>query len=253
MTGLSVSQETTAGCAVVTLTGRLAAKSYAQVRTAFNYALAELPDAVIFDVDAVTHAHRDTSDWFAAMAGQAAQWPGIPWVLAGADGGPVSRLVRHNGGSSLPRFLTVAEALEAMSTARARVEARFVLPPKPEAVGAARQFVAAACREWNATAYEWAAPLVTSELVTNAVLHTGTSVQVICSYGDNGFRLAVRDGLGEPPTRLNPTPDGERGRGLFLVHRLANGWGTLPTSDGGKVVWCLVAPSDDADLVGDTR
>ncbi len=86
--------------------------------------------------------------------------------------------------------------------------------------------------------------LLTSEIVTNAVVHpTSASAAAIglriFTYED-GIRVEVEDsGEGFGPTI--PTNTGpERGRGLFLVDRFASRWGTERVGDARRprfVVW----------------
>jgi serine/threonine-protein kinase RsbW len=83
------------------------------------------------------------------------------------------------------------------------------------------------------------AELVVSELVTNAVLRTGSSV-VRCTARvfARGVRVEVRDD-GQPATAV-PT-----GHGMLLVDRLARAWGTEPDRGGrGRTVWASVCLTD---------
>ncbi|MCA1220436.1 ATP-binding protein [Streptomyces sp. 8L] len=82
------------------------------------------------------------------------------------------------------------------------------------------------------------AELVVSELVTNAVLRTESSV-VSCTAQvfAHGVRVAVDD---EGPADAPPS-----GHGMFLVDRVAGSWGTLPGADGrGRTVWASVCLAD---------
>ena len=68
--------------------------------------------------------------------------------------------------------------------------------------------------------------LVTSELVTNAVLHgsrPGDQVSIEFSLDDRRLRICVRDPARAPTFPVVLTPDEERGsgRGLSIVDRLA--------------------------------
>ncbi|WP_414820644.1 ATP-binding protein [Streptomyces rubrogriseus] len=83
--------------------------------------------------------------------------------------------------------------------------------------------------------------LVVSELVTNAIMHSG-GTQV-------GFRMQLRDGLlylavgsdapGKPAVR-KPNDEAEHGRGLQLVEFVVLGSGGVwGISDDGAAVWCL--------------
>jgi anti-sigma B factor antagonist len=89
------------------------------------------------------------------------------------------------------------------------------------------------------------ATLLTSELVTNAVLHpkqgVGGSIGLrITTYRDR-IRVDVTDaGSGFEPGSVKRRPYGAGGHGLFVVAGLASRWGTTrPVMDGGQAfcVW----------------
>ncbi|MGS2589996.1 ATP-binding protein [Streptomyces hebeiensis] len=108
-----------------------------------------------------------------------------------------------------------------------------------EAPGKARRAVQFALLAWEYdrdTAYT--AALLTSELVTNAVLHAHGTLGCRVEFGvaADVFTLAVVDtGLGVPVPR-QPAEDDEGGRGLALVSELAADYGSRPV-DGGKAVF----------------
>ncbi|HET9382951.1 MAG TPA: ATP-binding protein [Streptomyces sp.] len=84
--------------------------------------------------------------------------------------------------------------------------------------------------------------LLVSELVTNAVVHTGCPAVLWLSMrgsalGGVTVRLEVADrGAGAPVPRC-PDGDATGGRGLALVDGLADRWGWHPEGVG-KRVWC---------------
>lgn len=109
-------------------------------------------------------------------------------------------------------------------------------------------------RQWGAPGRAETAELLASELVTNALVHTDGGA-VVTARLDGGpgasvkgrLRVEVRDFLSRHPV-LRPAavcawgePEGAEGaatsgRGLLLVHSLADAWGV--TSHGvGKAVW----------------
>ena len=109
----------------------------------------------------------------------------------------------------------------------------------------ARDFTRQALYAWGwlpaATADQRAAAedvlLVVSELVTNALVHTGGQVRLDLALVNGRLRLAVADA--SPRTPVKPTSIGWEatgGRGILLVEALSAAWGTLPVS-GGKQVW----------------
>lgn len=79
------------------------------------------------------------------------------------------------------------------------------------------------------------AVLLTSELVSNVILHARTEFQLEVR-ADHGVRVVVRDESSDPPVVQQPGPDETGGRGLLLVHTLATRWGYEMTARG-KAVW----------------
>ncbi|MFI0263279.1 ATP-binding protein [Streptomyces sp. NPDC017056] len=79
------------------------------------------------------------------------------------------------------------------------------------------------------------AELLISELVTNALVHTNGGAVVTATVTDR-LRVEVRDFVGRRPRLRPPTSDGTSGRGLMLVHSLADAWG-VKAHGVGKCVW----------------
>ncbi|MFF5444056.1 ATP-binding protein [Streptomyces sp. NPDC012888] len=81
------------------------------------------------------------------------------------------------------------------------------------------------------------AELLTTELVTNALVHTDQGAEVGIRLDDARLRVEVRDSADKRPRPYVPiADDGTHGRGLLLVQALADAWGVDPLADG-KVVW----------------
>lgn len=119
---------------------------------------------------------------------------------------------------------------------RRRVPAvQVTLPPVLGSVPRARHWVAAFLSGASDELRQTAA-LLTSELVTNAVLHTSTDVTVTAEVADDGVRVEVADGSTELPTVKDYGADAATGRGLTVLDSLADQWGTR-IDDLGKVVW----------------
>ncbi len=109
------------------------------------------------------------------------------------------------------------------------------------AVLEARHFVRARLRGWRVPAASHDdIILLTSELITNAIIHGRPPVQLRLRASRSHVVLEVRDQANYLPRRLRPTPDDEHGRGLQLVSLLSQRWGTRPVPEG-KAVWCLCA------------
>ena len=111
------------------------------------------------------------------------------------------------------------------------------LPADPESAREARRFVAEFAARMSRPEVVETAQLLVSELVTNAVAHAGTRVEVECARTDEGLRVSVCDGSSLLPVPGRPGAWDERGRGLLLVDTLASRWGTDRHPDHGKAVW----------------
>ncbi|MFJ7196582.1 MULTISPECIES: ATP-binding protein [unclassified Streptomyces] len=111
--------------------------------------------------------------------------------------------------------------------------ARTDLAGVSEVRGALREFLR---HRWQDEPAE-VAELLLSELVTNALIHTGHGAVVTASVAPAGLRVEVRDFVSGLPLPYVPdADDGTHGRGLFLVRSLADAWG-VDAHAPGKVVW----------------
>ena len=84
------------------------------------------------------------------------------------------------------------------------------------------------------------AELLVSEIVTNAIVHAGTPIDVAVSFVDGGLRVEVTDGSPHVPSPRDYGPSAGTGRGLMLLEELGEDWGVLP-EDPGKTVWFHIA------------
>ncbi len=84
--------------------------------------------------------------------------------------------------------------------------------------------------------------VVTSELVTNAIVHAGSSSVVeVRLVGGDCVEVSVSDTDPEPPVKRIPYEQHTRGLGLHIVDALCEEWG-VRQADSGKVVWARVGP-----------
>ncbi|MFE9773780.1 SpoIIE family protein phosphatase [Streptomyces sp. NPDC005931] len=115
------------------------------------------------------------------------------------------------------------------------------LPREPKSAAKARRFVRAALGDVPPDVAD-TVQLLVSELVTNAVLHARTEVEVSARVDDGTVRVEVTDR--RPDLALVPQtcpPYAGTGQGLALVERLASRHGT-DTGDGDKTVWFELGP-----------
>lgn len=115
-------------------------------------------------------------------------------------------------------------------------ERRQTFPSAPVSAGRARAFVDAALAGAGLDHLAYTATLLVSELVANAVLHSGTPLEVVVQCGEDRVRVEVHDGNPHLPVRKHYSTMSGTGRGLLLVERMAAGWGSDRTA-GGKAVW----------------
>ena len=111
--------------------------------------------------------------------------------------------------------------------------------PDRSNVAAARRFVMDAVHRLGKDAVADVAELLVSELVTNAVLHAGTVVNLRVVGDGTALRIEVSDGVRAQPSRRHYSAEAATGRGLGLVEALAADWGTRDEATG-KTVWCTV-------------
>jgi anti-sigma regulatory factor (Ser/Thr protein kinase) len=133
--------------------------------------------------------------------------------------------------------------------------------PLASSVRRARLFVVDKLQEWRCDALVDTVALLTSELATNAVVHTGQPFSIHVSRRGLVVRVEVADqdsvlpkrrqvlDLDAPPEEANDLFGRSRAvdrsfSGLGIVDRTASAWGSERTPDG-KVVWFEVVASDD--------
>ncbi|MGH9276374.1 MAG: ATP-binding protein, partial [Acidimicrobiales bacterium] len=121
---------------------------------------------------------------------------------------------------------------------------------EPSSVRAARLFVVDKLQEWNCDDLVDSAALVTSELATNALVHTGQPYSVQVERNAGGVRVEVLDAGSELPrmrelidVRDGVEPDDDRGvltpdldrlfSGLRIVDSVATEWGSRVVPGNG--------------------
>ena len=117
-----------------------------------------------------------------------------------------------------------------------------MLTPHPTSVGAARRFVrdvlmSRQVRDGVVDTVE----LLTSEVVTNAIVHGRSGPQLAVEVDGDVVRVAVRDLSPDLPVRRLGNLDDVSGRGVIIVEELASAWGVDRERGGAKRVWFEVA------------
>lgn len=144
----------------------------------------------------------------------------------------------------------------------------FTVLPDPESVTAARHFTLTRLTEWGLAPLGDDVGLVVSELVTNALRHSGgtsswwtspdghrgdvhefgdaddplcsapTAIRLRLLHRADWLLCGIFDASSDGPRRKEPDYIAETGRGLHLVESFSSrwGWSSLPF---GKVVWAM--------------
>lgn len=111
----------------------------------------------------------------------------------------------------------------------------LVLEPVPRAASQARRFVAEHIPDLPEDV-EDALQLLTSELVTNAVIHARTALEVGVAVSSSAVLITVHDLDLKMPLQ-EPYAEREGGWGLGLVAAMAHSWSTFRHAEGGKTMW----------------
>jgi signal transduction histidine kinase/DNA-binding response OmpR family regulator/anti-sigma regulatory factor (Ser/Thr protein kinase) len=117
----------------------------------------------------------------------------------------------------------------------------LAVPGSAESVRQARRAAARALSQWQVSEDKtWDVLLAVSELVTNAIRHATTPIELRMRRTGQLIVVDVYDSASAPPAARDASPDVPNGRGLRLLEAVAHSWGTRPTGNG-KSVWCVIA------------
>lgn len=166
--------------------------------------------------------------------------------MAGLEGVEQSR--QRSSATAARRMPTVEDeqAFKALELFGNPTEGEVRLPSRPESAATARRLTSCV------VLHQWAlspqtgeyAVLLVSELVGNAVRHTGARVFGLRMLRRRGWiRIEVRDPSRGLPCLMPVQAMDISGRGLFLVDKLSDRWGVdlLPR---GKITWFEMRISD---------
>ena len=119
------------------------------------------------------------------------------------------------------------------------------LPPQPSSVADARRRVRDLLEGVGRDDLIESTVLVVSEIVTNALLHAGTDIDLRASVDDEGIRVEVGDGSLHLPSRRRYAATSGTGRGLMMLESMVDDWG-VATHPAGKTVWFHLSNADHA-------
>lgn len=251
---LSLPITTVGGAAVVRPVGRLDLSTYAGFRDTLVKYAADEPTALVvrlgsdFECSSTSELSVLATVWM-----RVSEWPGVPVLV-------VAECARHLDAlrvSGVARFVStfpdLRAALDAVHRPRARRRHEMRLPLSLGSPRAARRFVRDTCARWALESVVDDAVLVTSELVENAVRHTGSAPVLRLELRRGQLAIAVSDDEARPPQPRPLTSRVPGGRGLPLVAAMSRAWGWSPSPHGGKVVWAVLAVPVSGKAVPDDQ
>jgi anti-sigma regulatory factor (Ser/Thr protein kinase) len=138
---------------------------------------------------------------------------------------------------------------------RARVLGSLTISGHPSQVAAARAFVLRTLGASHLKVDSDAATLLTSEIVTNAILHTksgvdGGAVTIVIIGVPHGVLVEVIDDGSAGVPIVKGDLYAAEGHGLFLVQQLAAQWGYL-RDPAGTTVWFHLPTPDGPGAIDD--
>lgn len=228
--------------------GTLTASTAPLARTTLIKCLVEQPVAVVIDVADVLSRSSVAVPLFLSIRREARRLAVPLVVLAGRTSTGSS--LRSALNRYLPTCVTIEEAREMASRLPSASHWHHVrLESSPLAPSEARNAVTECCSRWGLFSIIHPARTVVSELVSNAVEHAGTDIELTVTLRGQFLCVAVRDGSPVVPRLLEPLPYEPsapldvRGYGLRMITNLVHSWGAEITSEG-KVVWATLLAGD---------
>jgi anti-sigma regulatory factor (Ser/Thr protein kinase)/anti-anti-sigma regulatory factor len=241
--GLTIELDRTRPFVRLRASGTLDAFTAPDLSAALLEAVAEQAVGVLIEVDDLTVTDDVGLAVFATVGAQNRNWPGCGLVLAGPNAKLHAAAERMGIIPYVPMCPDRPTALAHLAQIPVPAWQREDITADRNAPGVARAAVADFCARHGIGGGAMGgetAQLVASELVTNAVVHAGTPIQLTLRLLTPLLHIAVRDS-GQGHVRISGTVDetAENGRGLVLVDALSAAWGSF-VPPIGKVVWAAI-------------
>jgi anti-sigma regulatory factor (Ser/Thr protein kinase) len=240
-----VTRDDERGLVHVAFHGTLTASTAPLAQSTLVKCLVEQPVAVVIDVADVLSRSTIAVPLFLALRREARRAPAVPLVVVAGRASTGSSL-RSALSRYLPTCVTIEEAREMAARLPSASRWHHVhLAPTPYAPSEARNAVAECCARWDLHPLIHVSRTVVSELVSNAVEHAGTEIELTVTMRGQFLCVAVRDGSPVVPRLLEPVPHEPnapldvRGYGLRMITNVAHSWGAEITAEG-KVVWATL-------------
>jgi len=218
---------------------------------AIQLALAHGPRGVICDLSGVLKGVEPAALEILATTGHHVRdWPGIPVAVACPDERVREALRAHPLGGHLIMAESLSCAIDAVLATPYLMVQCLRLAAHPTAPRAARDFVTRTLLDWRLSRVIPFASLVVGELVASSSIQAGTDIDLSVVWDRGALRLTVAD-HGPALSGQQHSNSELHGRGLTVVAGLSRAFGVLPTDDGGKVVWAVLAAPRPPPLVND--
>lgn len=212
-----------------------------EVDHSIQMALAESPRGVVCSLTGPLDGTAEAAlDVLASTGRHVAPWPATPVVIASREGTAARALAGRGGSQDLSYASSMLHGWTQVMTRKSPPTAHLLLGPGAMAARNARRFLIRCCLDWGLNQQLASGPLVVSELVTNAIQHANTDIEIFLAADSGRLRVGVRDRDPAPPVTRSTPPDAPGGRGLRVVEALARSSGAFPTVDGGKFVWAVL-------------
>src|SRR5918993_757096 len=251
---MRIQQSSEQGCVVLALAGRLDLAAAPQVQRVILKQLAEQPPAVICDLGQGEEIDPLCAGGFTSIRHPALSWPGTALILCGARPVVTNILLRQGVTRRLGMHPSLEQALANVGTRPPWLREQLALGPVPTAARDGQAFVREVCGRWELQGLADRAALVASELVTLAVVHAPTALELRVELLGRRLHVAVHDQDPNLQGLLAPQGETDQGLHLLIVDQVATSWGVRQDEAGGKTDWCtLELPAPQAARDGGRR
>ncbi len=153
---------------------------------------------------------------------------------------PGDRERRTTSGSTLRLVGSQGSRVAAPGSGFPDGEQSVVLPGQRQSVAVGRHWVLSCASGHGLTGVlGQVIELLSSELLTNAVLHgaDGGPVALALRVSTTAVRISVSDAAQQAPVVMHSDPSDLHGRGMAIVEAMSQRWGVENHDEGGKTVW----------------
>ncbi|HZD67664.1 MAG TPA: ATP-binding protein [Actinomycetes bacterium] len=236
---MRIEQSDRNGHVVLTLVGRLELTAAARILGALIKHLDQQPPAIICDLAGVEAIDPVCGGVFTSLRHPALGWPGTVLAVCGARPAVAAVLTQHWTREPVSLYPTLDDAIAQARVQPPRLRKKLTLRPGA-AASAAGAFVRDLFAHWELDTMAEPVALLANELVSNAVAHARTRVELRVELCGPRLQVAVHDPDPQLVEMLTAKDAGECGLGLSMVSRVAKAWGVRQDPAGGRIVWCTL-------------